>query len=101
MSNKKTATKVATPAPEYKTLTIKHDKDANLYRVYDEKGNEYTADDAPRQIMMHLAYKAKQVLYFRGKKWRRKAATTQNVTVTVTPIPTPASETVQSDSVTA
>ena len=34
--------------------------------------------------MMHLAYKAGQVLYFRGKKWRLKVADT-NSTSTTTP----------------
>lgn len=86
-------TKVATQTPSYKTLTVKHDKTENVYRAYDENGKEYTADDCPRQIMMHLAHKAGQVLYFRGKKWRRmKPATT--VTVTTTPIVNKASETV-------
>jgi hypothetical protein len=79
---------------DYKTLTVKHDKTENVYRVYDEKGKEYTADDSPRQIMMHLAHKAGQVLYFRGKKWRRKKPDTK-VTVTTTPI-VKASETVVS-----
>lgn len=79
-------------APEYKTLTVKHDKTENVYRAYDEKGKEYTADDCPRQIMMHLAHKAGEVLYFRGKKWRRKKPDT-TVTVTTTPIKATASET--------
>ena len=86
-------TKVATQTPSYKTLTVKHDKTENVYRAYDEKGKEYTADDCPRQIMMHLAHKAGQVLYFRGKKWRRKKPDTK-VTVTTTPIVNKASETV-------
>jgi len=87
-------TKVATQTPSYKTLTVKHDKDENVYRAYDEKGKEYTADDCPRQIMMHLAHKAGQVLYFRGKKWRRmKPATTATVTVSKIPQTTKASET--------
>ena len=84
-------TQVATPS--YKTLTVKHDKTENVYRAYDEKGKEYTADDCPRQIMMHLAHKAGEILYFRGKKWRRKKPDT-NVTVTTTPIKSKASETV-------
>lgn len=88
----KATTPVAKATPVYKTLTVKHDKDANVYRAYDESGKEYTEADCPRQIMMHLAHKAGQVLYFRGKKWRRmKPATT--VTVTTTPVSTPASET--------
>jgi hypothetical protein len=88
-------TTVVAQAPSYKTLTVKHDKTENVYRAYDEKGKEYTSDDCPRQIMMHLAHKAGQVLYFRGKKWRRmKPATT--VTVTATPIVNKASETVVS-----
>jgi hypothetical protein len=84
-------TQVAT-LNSYKTLTVKHDKTDNVYRAYDEKGKEYTADDCPRQIMMHLALKAGQVLYFRGKKWRRKKPDTK-VTVSTTPI-VKASETV-------
>lgn len=80
MTTKAAATAVA---PSYKTLTVKHDKTENVYRVYDESGNEYTEDDAPRQIMMHLAYKAGQVLYFRGKKWRRMKP---SVTVTATTV---------------
>lgn len=87
-------TKVAT-TESYKTLTVKHDKDENVYRAYDENGKEYTAEDCPRQIMMHLAAKAGQVLYFRGKKWRRKKPDTK-VTVTTTPIVNKASETVVS-----
>lgn len=86
---KKTAGQTApTPTTVVKTLVVKHDKDENVYRAYDEKGKEYTADDCPRQIMMHLAHKAGQVLYFAGKKWRRKkpdtkpAITTQKIQTT-------------------
>jgi hypothetical protein len=85
-------------APEYKTLTVKHDKTENVYRAYDEKGKEYTADDCPRQIMMHLAHKAGEILYFRGKKWRRKKPDTK---VTVTATTTPSTTTKASETVTA
>lgn len=77
-------------APIYKTLTVKHDKESNVYRAYDEKGKEYTAEDCPRQIMMHLAHKQGQVLYFRGKKWRRMKPA---VTVEQAPVSKKASET--------
>lgn len=90
--NSKNTTKAVTTA-DYKTLTVKFNKTENTYEAYDMAGNLYTEDDCPRQIMMHLAHKAGQVLYFRGKKWRRmKPATT--VTVTTTPIVNKASETV-------
>ena len=82
--SKKNKTIAVAPATTYKTLTVKFNKAENVYEAYDESCNLYTADDCPRQIMMHLAYKAGQVLYFRGKKWRRKVADT-NSTSTTTP----------------
>lgn len=89
--NSKNTTKAVTTA-NYKTLTVKFNKTENTYEAYDEAGNMYTEDDCPRQIMMHLAYKANQELYFRGKKWRRRSVTkaatsTPKVTVTATTIP--------------
>ena len=86
--NSKNTTNVAT-ATDYKTLTVKFNKTENTYEAYDSKGKLYTEEDCPRQIMMHLAYKANQELYFRGKKWRRRAVTssTPKVTVTAQPIP--------------
>lgn len=55
-----------------KTLTVKYDDKARKYSAYDENGNEYVADDCPRQIMMQLAHAKGQVLYFVASKWRRK-----------------------------
>ncbi len=77
--------KAKKPAPSYKTLTVQFNKTDKKYEPFDENGQMYTAEDAPRQIMMHLAHKAGQVLYFRGKKWRRKKL---DATVTVAPVPT-------------
>jgi len=84
--NSKNTKKVAT-ATDYKTLTVKFNKAENLYEAYDSNGKLYTEDDCPRQIMMFLAYKAQQELYFRGKKWRRRAATNSTPKVTAQPIP--------------
>jgi len=85
--SKKNTTKTVATATNYKTLTVKFNKTENTYEAYDEVGNMYTEDDCPRQIMMHLAYKANQELYFRGKKWRRRAATSSTPKVTAQPIP--------------
>jgi hypothetical protein len=73
MAKKEKATKVQ---PEYKTLSVKKEKDAEgniIYKAFDVSGKEYTEADCPRQIMMNLAYAAGEELYFRGKKWRRRA----------------------------
>lgn len=78
------APKAKKAAPEYKTLTVKFNKTEKTYEAYDKNGNIYVEADCPRQIMMHLAYKAGQVLYFRGKKWRRAKVAAQ---VVVTQIP--------------
>jgi hypothetical protein len=75
--------------PVFKTLTVKFNKAENTYEVYDEAGKLYAEPDAPRQIMMFLAYKAGQVIYFRGKKWRRKSLTPK-AKVTTTKVPAPA-----------
>lgn len=90
--NSKNTTKAVATA-DYKTLTVKFNKTENTYEAYDSNGKLYTEEDCPRQIMMHLAYKANQELYFRGKKWRRRAVTkattsSPKVTVTAQPIPT-------------
>lgn len=82
--------------PDYKTLTVKFNKDADegkSYEAYDASGKQYTEADCPRQVMMMLAHKAKQVLYFRGKKWRRKSLVAK-ATVTSTSVPTSTTATV-------
>jgi hypothetical protein len=65
-------TNTTTTPADYKTLQVKYDKHDRLYRAYDESGNEYTESDCPRQIMMELADKHGQELYYRGKNWRRR-----------------------------
>ena len=87
--NSKNTTKAVATA-DYKTLTVKFNKTENTYEAYDSNGKLYTEEDCPRQIMMHLAYKANQELYFRGKKWRRRSVTTSTPKVTVTAQPIPA-----------
>lgn len=76
MANKKAKkTNGAAPAPaaaKVKILTPKFNKAEECFEAYDASGKLYTEEDCPRQIMLQLALKANQELYFGGKKWRRR-----------------------------
>ena len=83
--------KVKKVQPVYDEFTVKRTKEGT-FEMFDSKGALVVGTDQkpnPRQIMMFLAHKAGEVLYFRGKKWRRKS-TAANVTKTAIPVSTTA-----------
>lgn len=94
-AKKAVAKKISTAAPaakvDEKILTVKFNKEDAVFEAYDANGKLYTAEDCPRQIMLQLALKAKQELYFAGKKWRRRTPAT--AAVKVQPIPAKADTT--------
>lgn len=84
---KKPTSVTAPAATDTKILTVKFNKDEAVFEAYDSKGKLYTAEDCPRQIMLQLALKAKQELYFAGKKWRRRTPESASTpVVSATPI---------------
>lgn len=98
-TKKAKAKKINTAAPakaDEKVLTVKFNKDEAVFEAYDSKGKLYTEEDCPRQIMLQLALKAKQELYFAGKKWRRRIPASTTPKVTETKIPAAKAETATS-----